>query len=91
MVRHEDLSSVALFVIVGIVVGSVMDFVLKYVKIPIPYTVMVFFVGIVYSVSSKAANQPPPKYVNDNTVAADLIIYVFLPALLFNETMNLNW
>jgi F0F1-type ATP synthase assembly protein I len=87
---NSDYSKVVLFVVFGILVGSVVDWLLKRFALPIPYTVLVFYIGILLSILRDAVNSKTGQFIEESTVSADLIVYVFLPALLFGEAMNLN-
>lgn len=86
--------SIALFVILGIICGNITEYMFENVSFPIPYHVVVFFEGVIISVLLKYVILESTTFENvicEPSVSSDLIIYVFLPALLFKETMNLNW
>jgi hypothetical protein len=93
MLLNNEYAGAILFVIFGIVLGMVLELFLKYAKLPIPYTVLVFFIGVALSQLTLAFTLSGSllKNISDQSFSADLIVYAFLPTLLFSETMNLNW
>ena len=59
----------------------------------VPYTVGVFLLGIVFSSIAKTKHLSS---FHDSlnmwlNIDADLILYTFLPILIFGEAMSLNW
>ena len=67
--------------------------VLERFRIPIPYTVVIFFLGIGIAGYSKsnlqgAFDESIQEWVR---IDADLMLFIFLPPLLFGEAMSLNW
>eukprot|EP01035_Chromulina_nebulosa_P018392 gene18392-24093_t len=86
--------AVAAFVLLGVILGNLTGYVFENVSFPIPYHVVVFFEGVVISIALKYFVFIGSTFENvicTPNISNDLIIYVFLPALLFGETMNLNW
>ena len=59
----------------------------------IPYTVVIFLLGIIFSFVSKDKNAGSfTESVNEWVkIDAELILFIFLPPLIFGEAMNLNW
>jgi len=58
-----------------------------------PYTVILFFLGLVMATFSKSHltdefNESLTAWVH---IDADLMLFIFLPPLIFGEAMNLNW
>ncbi len=59
----------------------------------IPYTVAVFIIGILFSALADV-NQLSAFHESLNVfvhIDANLVLYIFLPILIFGEAMNLNW
>lgn len=78
------------FVAFGVALGSVVEWVLHRVSLPIPYTVVVFYIGILFAVICKVLSIPTGKYIDDSEVSSSIILYGLLPTLLFSETMHIN-
>ncbi len=89
-VGNSQYAKVVLFVVFGIILGSVIEFILKTIKLPIPYTVLVFYIGILLAVLRNSLKLHAGSFIEESVISSDLIVYGFLPALLFSETMNLN-
>eukprot|EP01038_Epipyxis_sp_PR26KG_P009148 gene9148-12339_t len=87
----SEYTAAVLFVVFGIGLGTILESLLKKIKLPIPYTVLVFYSGIILAVVKGALKVGGTTLISSNGFSADLIVYGFLPALLFSETMNLNW
>ncbi|KAJ1435051.1 Sodium/hydrogen exchanger family-domain-containing protein [Ochromonadaceae sp. CCMP2298] len=85
---------VMLFMFFGIGLGVLIMQVLNKIGDPLPYTCVVFLVGILLAVITtdnanggvfaKSLNQ----WIN---IDAELLLFVFLPPLIFGEAMSLNW
>lgn len=80
-------------VFVGVVVGAFNTHVLTRISLQIPYTVALFVEGMLLALLMK--KYPMGKF----GVAADawgdvdpeLLLFIFLPVLIFGEAMTLNW
>lgn len=59
----------------------------------IPYTVVIFGIGILFSVLSRTnqSNQFSLSIDEWVKIDAELIVFIFLPPLIFGEAMSLNW
>jgi NhaP-type Na+/H+ or K+/H+ antiporter len=90
MTATNDVSSIAVFCVGGVIVGTVAEVILKYLKIPIPYTVFIFYIGLLVGALFETYQIPVSSYMEVSKVSSDLIVYGFLPVLLFSESMNLN-
>jgi hypothetical protein len=86
----SEVTKVVVFAAFGIALGAAVEFVLKRVSSPIPYTVIVFYVGIIFAILCKVMSIETGRYVDDTSTAANIILYGLLPALLFSETMHIN-
>jgi uncharacterized membrane protein (DUF106 family) len=85
-----DVTSVVIFAVFGIVLGVILEFVLKYIKIPVPYVVVVFYAGVIVGSIINVLDLAVVEFLTLSNVSSDLIVYGFLPTLLFSETMGLN-
>jgi NhaP-type Na+/H+ or K+/H+ antiporter len=89
---ENDGQVLILFLFVGVTFGAVINHILS--RWPImPYTVMVFITGLVLGACSgrsdaKAWSESVTDWLN---VEPELLLYIFLPPLLFKEAMNLNY
>lgn len=89
-----DPQNAILFLFVGIVIGGITMYVLSnFANNFLPYTVVIFMEGILIAEINKHErmgifSDSIDQWIN---IEADLILYVFLPALLFGEAMSLNW
>lgn len=78
----------------ALAIGAVITFCLSRYLPDAPYTVVVFAAGIIFAAifgdgtSQGAINE---SLVDWEYINPDLILYIFLPALLFGEAMNLNF
>ncbi|KAJ1413587.1 Sodium/hydrogen exchanger family-domain-containing protein, partial [Ochromonadaceae sp. CCMP2298] len=90
LTADDEITRVVGFGVFGMILGSLVEFLLKTFKIPIPYTVVVFYIGIILSLICTALKFHVGEFVTDSSVASDLILYGLLPTLLFSETMNIN-
>lgn len=87
-----NVGSVVIFSSIGVLAGIVLELVLKYFSSPIPYTVLLFYVGVALALIFRAIHEEDHAMLTAFTdVSADVIVYGFLPALLFSETMASNW
>jgi sodium/hydrogen exchanger 10/11 len=91
----QDPSVFIFFIFFGIALGAVITFALSRYVPNLPYTVTVFLVGAALSIISSNFGTEHNIFwasldVWDN-IEPKLIIYIFLPALLFGEVTNLNF
>lgn len=86
----SDVSKVVFFVGFGLALGGVVEFILFKIGSPIPYKVVVFYVGILFALACKLIGIRTGDYIDDNELSTDIMLYGLLPTLLFNETMHLN-
>jgi uncharacterized membrane protein (DUF106 family) len=85
-----DVTSVVIFAVFGILLGVILEFILKYIKIPVPYVVVVFYAGVIVGSIINVLDLAVVEFLTLSNVSSDLIVYGFLPTLLFSETMGLN-
>lgn len=57
----------------------------------IPYTVLVFLLGILFSTAADSNNSLGLSISQWVNIDAELLLFVFLPPLIFGEAMTLNW
>jgi hypothetical protein len=85
-----DITSVVVFGVFGILLGVVLEVVLRNFQIPIPYVVIVFYVGVIIGSVINGLDIAVAEFLSLSSVSSDLIVFGFLPSLLFSETMGLN-
>ncbi len=86
----ESITIVIVFAVLGSVLGSFIEILLDNFSIPIPYTVLVFYVGVIIGFVVQEAGVNTGQFFTLSTLSSDLILYGFLPTLLFSEAMTLN-
>lgn len=94
----EQLASVRsefiiLFMFVGILLGTFTTHLLSRIALPIPYTVLMYLEGLFLALFMQKVHigrfgQAVEVWGDINP---DLLLYSFLPILLFGEAMSLNW
>jgi hypothetical protein len=89
--NSADAASVIVFGVFGVALGVILELILKNFAIPIPYTVLLFYLGVGISALLQGFHIHTFNFLELSGVSADLIVYGFLPTLLFSETMTLNW
>ena len=90
MVRAEFVVQV---MFIGIVVGAFNTHVLSRVSVHVPYTVLLFIQGMVLALLMKRFHMGKFAMAAElwGTVNPELLLFIFLPILLFGEAMTLNW
>ena len=86
----DDVASIIGFSVIALSVGGITEIVLKNFKIPIPYTVLLFFIGLIAGGIVTKYRSDISDFLEVSKVSANLIVYVFLPVLLFSESLSLN-
>lgn len=78
---------------VGIVVGAFNTHVLTRVSLQIPYTVLLFVQGMLLALLMKKVPMGTFGIAADvwGDVDPELLLFIFLPVLIFGEAMTLNW
>ena len=84
---------IILFMFVGILLGTFSTHLLSRIAVPIPYTVLMYLEGLFLALFMQKAQLGRFGRAADiwGDVDPDLLLYCFLPVLLFGEAMNLNW
>lgn len=83
-----------LFLFFAFFVGAIMTFILSRYAPNLPYTVVLFVTGALFSgiFSLVDENNILRQSIDSwNSINPELILYVFLPALVFSESMSLNF
>ncbi len=80
------------FLFISLFIGSIASYALSRSSLSIPYTVVIFAFGIVVSALREFTHNSMENSISmwDN-IDPHLILYIFLPALLFGEAMSLNF
>ena len=89
---------ILLFLFLGLGVGVLLQQALSHtadnsVLRTLPYTVILFFLGLVLATLSKShlSNEFNESLSAWCHIDADLMLFIFLPPLIFGEAMNLSW
>lgn len=91
---HEHQSPIlCVFLFCGILLGSLIAYILTRSASPLPYTVVIFFLGTVVAV---VATKVPLGDLGDSiyfwkNLDPEIILFLFLPILVFGEAMTLKW
>eukprot|EP01038_Epipyxis_sp_PR26KG_P010392 gene10392-13958_t len=82
-----------LFLFFGLMVGLLVMQFMSIFGEALPYTVLVFLVGVIFAtVSLDGRADTFSQSVTDwSNIDAELMLYVFLPPLIFGEAMSLKW
>jgi NhaP-type Na+/H+ or K+/H+ antiporter len=89
---NPDQVVIICFMFTGLLIGCFITYLLSQYAPQVPYTVVVFLIGIILSVLTLYVNLLVlEESINLwNLIPPDLILFIFLPALLFGESMSLN-
>lgn len=87
---RDEFAGAIVFSIICLLIGKVVDFILSHTKIPIPSTVFLFYFGVTLGVITFHVDAHIPKFLEVSAFSSTLIVYGFLPILLFSEAMTLN-
>ena len=92
-----------MYALLGLLLGGFIQLLNKSYFPQLPYTVVLFLIGLIIGVglsyfNQASANSSGAQLASDITylpqnsqIGWELIVYFFLPILIFGETMNLNW
>lgn len=86
-----EVVTVLLFMFFGLGVGVVVSQILSYVGEAVPYTVLVFLLGLLFSTLADTEGTLADSIHQWLQIDAELMLFVFLPPLIFGEAMGLNW
>jgi hypothetical protein len=91
MQGHAPLLCVFLFC--GILLGSITSYILSRLKSQVPYTVVLFVLGALLSLlASKLSLGDLEASIGFwQTLDPEIILFLFLPVLVFGEAMTLKW
>ncbi len=90
IIGSDTATNIIVFLALGIVLGTILEWILGAFKIPLPYTVVVFYTGVIIGIIVDIYNLDISSYFDLSGVSATVILYLFLPVLLFSEAMTLN-
>lgn len=90
----SDSQDVIVFLFIALLIGALITYILARFAKSLPYTVVVFAIGALISASFSPVNDHNVLKISltmwDN-IQPDLILFIFLPALLFGEAMSLTF
>lgn len=94
MAHDYESQDLILFLVFGIVIGAILTYFLSRYSI-LPYTVAMFFVGIAISVLVAHEDTGLGKFGYSarkwRDIEPHLMLYLFLPILIYGDAMSLNW
>jgi NhaP-type Na+/H+ or K+/H+ antiporter len=85
---------VFIFLFLSLFIGAITTYVLSRMPFDIPYTVVVFAIGMIFSTALQNPNKHDLLKLSMemwDKIDPHLIFYIFLPALLFGEAMSLSF
>ena len=89
---HPANELVIIFLFVSLTIGTLVTYFLSRFS-RVPYTVVIFLIGIIWAIGFSYTDHSDILYISLQTwdeISPELILYIFLPALLFGESMSLN-
>ena len=90
--EKEDTSSdILFFMFLGLACGVGISQIISHYGEAIPYTVLVFLVGMLFSTAVNQSGSLGISVTQWVDINAELMLYIFLPPLVFGEAMGLNW
>ena len=91
--REINPTAVILFMFFGLCLGILTLQVISRLGEAVPYTVVIFLIGVLTSFLFKVhSNDAFEQSINDWVkINPDIMLFVFLPPLIFGEAMNLKW
>ena len=90
----KESEGLLIFMFCGMALGAFVTHILSRVKINLPYTVVVFLLGGFASLiidTDVNFGELENSIRSWKKIDPELLLYLFLPALLFGEAMNLKW
>ena len=92
---HEHDSSppyVIFFIFLSFTLGALVRFFFQHPPLnKLPYTIVVFLVGVVIGLIARAGGDDFDKYVEIANIDPHLIFFIFLPILIFESAFSLEW
>lgn len=82
----------AISMIFGVVLGGLTQWFTKLYIPELPYTVCLFIEGAIITFSLRGTDMySVESFISNSSFISSIILYMFLPILIFGEAMNLNW
>jgi NhaP-type Na+/H+ or K+/H+ antiporter len=90
---HSNAPLLCVFLFCGALVGAAAARILSRLNLPVPYAVVVFLLGVVFAAFSNHFYLGDVDLSMGSWTALDpeLLLFLFLPVLVFGESMNLKW
>lgn len=90
---HGHAPLLCVFLFCGILLGSITSYIISRLKSNVPYTVGLFILGALLSaLSSKVSLGDLGVSIGFwQTLDPEIILFLFLPVLVFGEAMTLKW
>jgi NhaP-type Na+/H+ or K+/H+ antiporter len=86
-----DVVTILLFMFFGLGCGVIVSQFLSIFGEAVPYTVLVFLMGLLFSTAADTPGTFGESISQWLGIDAELLLFVFLPPLIFGEAMSLNW
>ena len=94
-IAHEGEEEDAIvFLFFALLSGAIFTYLISRYLTEVPYTVAIFFAGVIIALAFSRSSNPDAFNISLaewEGVNGELILYIFLPALLFGECMTLNF
>ena len=94
VVAAAEAEVMVVFLFTALLIGAMVTFILSRYAPEIPYTVVVFAIGAILNMIFTGVSSDDVLKQSQNmwnNMEPELILYLFLPALLFGEAMSLNF
>ena len=91
---YQSPEDATIFIFLSLLLGIVVTYALTRTIPVLPYTVIVFILGILlaFLLTDQSSHDSLSESVQIwNSIEPELIFYIFLPPILFGESMNLNF
>eukprot|EP00754_Rhynchopus_humris_P001585 Rhum_TRINITY_DN10919_c0_g1::Rhum_TRINITY_DN10919_c0_g1_i1::g.41331::m.41331 len=89
---HHDPPYVIFFIFVSFVLGALVRYFFQSPPLnKLPYTIVVFVVGVAIGIIARAADHDLDKFISISEINPHLIFFIFLPILIFESAFSLQW
>eukprot|EP01064_Diplonema_japonicum_P018334 TRINITY_DN2702_c0_g1_i1.p1 TRINITY_DN2702_c0_g1~~TRINITY_DN2702_c0_g1_i1.p1 ORF type:complete len:1161 (+),score=205.37 TRINITY_DN2702_c0_g1_i1:36-3518(+) len=89
---HDEPPYVIFFIFFSFVLGGMLRY---YFSVPpfnkIPYTILLFIIGVLIGLFARALGNDTEKYITIADMNPHLIMFIFLPILIFESAFSLDW
>ncbi|KAJ9470075.1 Sodium/hydrogen exchanger 7 [Diplonema papillatum] len=90
--EEEDPPYVILFIIFTFALGILVRYFFAFPPLNmLPYTIVLFMMGILIGVICRAIGGEAKKFVGISTISPHLIFFIFLPIIIFESAFSMDW